>query len=102
MDAAAAAWIHAVGAHHGAAHHVDRGHPRRARVRALGRLASCSIGGASAPSARVTQSLYAHVVSSCVRDAAASIVTAMDIVAVIIGIGAFALLLLMIEGIDRV
>jgi hypothetical protein len=29
-------------------------------------------------------------------------VTAMDIVAVIIGIGAFALLLLLIEGIDRV
>jgi len=29
-------------------------------------------------------------------------VTVMDIVAVIIGIGAFALLLLLIEGIDRV
>jgi hypothetical protein len=29
-------------------------------------------------------------------------VTAMDIVAVIIGIGVFALLLLLIEGIDRV
>jgi hypothetical protein len=29
-------------------------------------------------------------------------VSAMDIVAVIIGIGAFALLLLLIEGIDRV
>jgi hypothetical protein len=56
--------------------------------------------GALAPA--VTQSLCARADSSRGRDAGASIVNVMDVVAIILGIVAFAILLLMIEGIDRI
>jgi len=39
---------------------------------------------------------------SCGRDAGAFIVLVMDVVAIILGIAVFALLLLMLEGIDRI
>lgn len=50
----------------------------------------------------VTKSLYAEPRSSCGRDALASIVLGMDIVYIVLGIVMFLILLLMIEGIDRV
>jgi hypothetical protein len=52
--------------------------------------------------ALVTKSLYVSTGSSRRLHAAASIVTAMDVVAIVLGIVMFALLLLMLEGIDRV
>jgi hypothetical protein len=50
----------------------------------------------------VTKSLCLSPESSRGRDAAGFIVIAMDVVAIILGIAAFAILLLMIEGIDRI
>ena len=50
----------------------------------------------------VTKSLCRLRASLCGRDASASIVLAMDVVAIVLGIAAFAILLLLIEGIDRV
>jgi hypothetical protein len=48
------------------------------------------------------KSLWLSSRSSCDRDAGASIVHFMDVVAIVIGIAAFAILLLLIEGIDRI
>jgi hypothetical protein len=50
----------------------------------------------------VTKSLCATGGSSRERYARASIVLIMDVVAIVIGIAAFAILLALIEGIDRV
>jgi hypothetical protein len=50
----------------------------------------------------VTKSLCAEGGSSRDRDAGRAIVTVMDIVAVVLGLAMFAILILMIEGIDRV
>ena len=50
----------------------------------------------------VTKSLCRSRRSLCGCDATASIVLAMDVVAIVLGIVAFAILLLLIEGIDRV
>lgn len=50
----------------------------------------------------VTKSLCELVDSLCARDVGARIVSDMDVVAILIGLTAFALLLLLIEGIDRV
>lgn len=50
----------------------------------------------------VTKSLCDSGKSSCARDALRVIVVHMDVVAILIGIAMFAILLLMIEGIDRI
>jgi multisubunit Na+/H+ antiporter MnhC subunit len=50
----------------------------------------------------VTKSSYAEPQSSRERDVARTIVLAMDAVAIVIGFAMFAILLWMIEGIDRV
>ncbi len=50
----------------------------------------------------VTKSLYAWPDSSRGCDVGAAIVVAMDVVAIVLGIVMFAILLLIIEGIDRV
>ncbi len=52
--------------------------------------------------AAVTKSLCAGGHSSCDRDAVAPIVIAMDVLAIILGVVTFAILLISIEGIDRV
>jgi hypothetical protein len=52
--------------------------------------------------ALVTKSLYVSTGSSRRLHARASIVAAMDVVAIVLGIVMFALLLLMLEGIDRI
>jgi hypothetical protein len=54
------------------------------------------------PGHAVTKSLCGRRGSSCGRDVRASIVLAMDVVAIVLGILMFAILLLIIEGIDRV
>jgi hypothetical protein len=50
----------------------------------------------------VTKSLCGVAKSSCERDDRCSIVVDMDAVAIVIGIVMFALLLLVLEGIDRI
>jgi hypothetical protein len=50
----------------------------------------------------VTKSLCHVVESSCERDGPRLILVDMDAVAIVIGIVMFALLLLMLEGIDRI
>ena len=50
----------------------------------------------------VTKTSCTRAQSSCERDAGPAIVMAMDVVAIVLGIAMFAILILMIEGIDRV
>jgi hypothetical protein len=50
----------------------------------------------------VTQSLCGLSGSLYDRDATSTILLAMDVVAIVLGIAMFAILLLIIEGIDRV
>jgi multisubunit Na+/H+ antiporter MnhC subunit len=50
----------------------------------------------------VTESSYAASQSLWERDVARTIVRAMDAVAIVVGLAMFAILLWMIEGIDRV
>jgi hypothetical protein len=50
----------------------------------------------------VTKSLCGLLGSLCGRDVRVCIVTDMDVVAILLGIAMFAILLLIIEGIDRV
>jgi hypothetical protein len=50
----------------------------------------------------VTKSLCAQGESSRDRDVLTAIVIAMDIVAIVLGLAMFAILLALIEGIDRV
>jgi hypothetical protein len=52
--------------------------------------------------ATVTKSLCRVANSLCERDGRCLIVVSMDAVAVILGIAMFAILLLIIEGIDRI
>jgi hypothetical protein len=59
-------------------------------------------GDAVAPERVVTQSLYGMRKSSRGRDERSLIVVFVDVVAIAIGITMFAILLLLIEGIDRV
>jgi hypothetical protein len=59
-------------------------------------------GAGGVRSGLVTKSLYGARRSSRGRDARASIVIAMDAVAIILGIVTFLILLAMVEGIDRV
>ena len=68
------------------------------------RWPSRDIGSRDAINTRsvVTESLCVSAGSSRGRDARASIVLPMDVVAIVIGIAVFALLLLLIEGIDRI
>jgi hypothetical protein len=54
------------------------------------------------PSPFVTKTLCTPAQSSRDRDVLAAIVMAMDVVAIVLGIAMFAILILMIEGIDRV
>ena len=50
----------------------------------------------------VTKTSCARAQSSCERDAGPAIVTVMDVVAIVLGLAMFAILLALIEGIDRV
>jgi hypothetical protein len=56
----------------------------------------------SAPAPFVTKTSRSLAESSCERDAGAAKVAAMDVVAIVLGLAMFAILLMLIEGIDRV
>jgi len=54
------------------------------------------------PKPTVTKSLCASRDSLCGRDVCAFILVVMDVVAIVIGIAMFAILLAIVEGIDRI